>query len=219
MLLLGDVVKNQAARLQHQDVTTCQLCERLLMDFFFCFPQFAVFANTIEDSFKFNVRSIFRANRALARDIATSASTTNSEFPHFSIPAFEAYAYDARTLAGFEVITYAPVAVKRREWTEFAQSSRGWLDESKRIFDILEPGQNRSAEPPVAELPMFVFNYGENGTLSPLIENTLFVPSLHISPPPFQESKIYQNINMFSQPDYREVSFAAVSLQGKEWCA
>lgn len=160
--------------------------------------------------------SIFGANRALSRTITTSASTAGAEFPYFSVPAWEAAAYESRQLAGFETVTYAPVAQKIDRWLNFTQQSRGWLDESKRIYDDLEPGLERSSEPPTGPLPNVVWNFNsEIGILVPMERNGLMVPSLHTSPPPLLSTTVYQNVDMFSNPEYRAVSLAAVELKGE----
>jgi hypothetical protein len=48
-----------------------------------------------------------------------------------------------------EAITYAPNVQKNEleQYREFANTSRGWLFHSRKIFDKLEPGQNRSMNP------------------------------------------------------------------------
>ena len=179
--------------------------------------QFELFANTIEDSFKFQITSIFDANRALSRGITSSAFALGAtlEFPHFAVPAFESLAYEARLQGGFEVIMYAPVANQLSAWLDFTQETRQWLDESKEMYDNLEPGEDRSAEPPVGPLPDMVFDYDENGQLVPRTRDGFFTPILHVSPPPVPEMEIYQNINLFSKQEYRDVGDATVMLRGK----
>jgi hypothetical protein len=166
---------------------------------------------------RFRVSNIFSANLALSREITTSAF--GSEFPYFAVPAWEAAAYESRIQAGFETVTYAPVTQKRELWLNFTQASRGWLDESKRIYDDLEPGKNRAAEPPTGPLPNAVYDFDDDGELTERERDGLMVPSLHVSPPPLQSVDIYQNINMFSNPQYRGVSQASAKLKGKSFHA
>ena len=106
--------------------------------------QFDLFANTVEDNYRFRIQGIFAANRALSRAITTSASSMGGEFPHFSVPAFESHAFESRQLAGFETITYAPIGIRIDQWLDFANKSRGWLDESKDIFDKPRPLPSQS---------------------------------------------------------------------------
>lgn len=174
--------------------------------------QFTLFASTIEDNWKFRVSTIFSANRALSRSITTSAF--GAEFPYFAVPSWEAAAYESRIQAGFETVTYAPVNQKLDRWLDFSQVSRGWLDESKQIYDDLVPGKNRSSEPPVGPLPNIVWDVDDDGTLIERKRNGLMVTSLHVSPPPLPSVEVYQNINFFSNPEYRAVSHACVELKG-----
>ena len=135
------------------------------------------------------------------------------EFPHFSVPAFESHAFESRQLAGFETITYAPIGIRIDQWLDFANKSRGWLDESKDIFDELQPGQNRSLEPPTPPLEDVLWQYDENLNLVPRTRNGLIVPSLHTSPPPVLTTQHYQNVDMFSDEACRLASLAAVQLK------
>ena len=184
---------------------------------------FAQFANAIQGVYRYQVYSIFEANRALSRAISTAASEHEAEFPYFAIPSFEAKAHEARIQAGFEVVVYGPVAPKIEPWLEFAQASRGWLDESKVMYDALEPGQNRSDEPATPMLPDAVYDYVPSPTnasadLKKRTQKGFFLPSLHVSPPPVLPAGVYpyQNVNMFSNPVYKDISLASVELKGKE---
>lgn len=138
-------------------------------------------------------------------------------FPYFAVPAFEASAYQSRIQAGFETVTYAPIISRRNRWLNFTQNTRAWLDESKAIYDELEPGKNRAAEAPVGPLPDAIWDIGDglNGKLVEREQDGLMVVSLHVSPPPLESVKVYQNINYFSNPEYEDISVACVQLKGK----
>jgi hypothetical protein len=136
----------------------------------------------------------------------------NEHFPHFSVPSFEAKANSARRHAGFEAVIYAPIATDIKEWFTFAQNSRGWIDDSKIWYDILQPGLNRSLEPSAPTLADVVWDYNDDGSLSPKKGRGIFVPSLHTSPPPINNGQIYQNVDLFSHSEYRAVTVASVKL-------
>jgi hypothetical protein len=100
------------------------------------------------------------------------------------------------------------------KWINFTQYTRGWLDESKRIYDTLQPGQNRSMEAKTPELPEIVWAINDqDGSLVKRSGRGNFVPTLHISPPPLNNGEIYQNVDLFSDPNYKAVSLAAVKLK------
>ena len=189
------------------------------------FVQFVLFANAIQDNFEYQVANIFAANRALSRAISTNAMThtlngnlISVEFPYFIVPGFEAYAYQARTQAGLEMIQYAPIANDVQQWINFTETTRTWIDESKQIYDDLNPGANRAAEPSTAlkPLPPYVYQYASNGNFTTLNEGfQLFVPSLQTSPPPLENASYYENVDLFSDPLYKAVSLASVKLKGK----
>lgn len=109
-------------------------------------------------------------------------------------------------------MTYAPLANSVNDWLDFAQKSRHWLDDSKVIFDKLEPGMNRSSEPATPELAMTVWGINEDYMHVPWNETGLFAPILHTSPPPKADGHSYQNINLFSDPNFADVSLAAINL-------
>jgi len=177
--------------------------------------QFVLFANTIEDSFKFNIAEIFEASRSLGRAVTTAAMTATpaSTFPNVTVPAFEVKAFEARTKAGFEMVSYAPVARNLDEWIAFSTENTGWFQESKEIFDQLEPGQNRSLEAPVTSMPSAVYRLGEDGIGDPWANNRLFCPSMHTSPPPSESASIIMNVDFFSSPEFLAVSLASEQLK------
>jgi hypothetical protein len=181
------------------------------------FSQYKLFTSSIEDNVKAQVADIFEANRAMSRSITSSAFAlgANFHFPHFSVPAFESLAHEARHQGGFEVVMYAPISNRMTEWLNFTQETRGWIDTSKELYDALEPGEDGASEPPVAPLPDTVWDYSNDGELVPRKRGGFFVPILHVSPPPIPELEVYQNINLFSEPKFKDVGTATVQLKGK----
>jgi hypothetical protein len=133
-------------------------------------------------------------------------------FPYFAVRSFEAKAYEARIQAGFEMITYAPIVSKESSWIDFVKENYDWIDESKRTFDILEPGQNRANEPKALEPPETIWTMTENGALIKRKARGIFLPSFQISPPPINNGNIFANVDLFSDPNYKSVSLAAVKL-------
>ena len=192
----------------------------LIFSFYALHIKFELFSNSIETTFKFQIESIFTANRALSRAITSSAFALNMNFafPLFSVPAFESLAYEARLQGGFEVIVYAPISKQADVWLEFANETRGWLDTSKYLYDNLEPGLYRSKEPPVQPLPHILWDFDTEGdgvnVLVPRTESGFFVPILHVSPPPIPALEVYQNINLFSSELYSEVGSATIQMKG-----
>ena len=89
------------------------------------------------------------------------------------------------------------------------------MDESKFIYDILQPGQNRSLEPKSQVLPDNVWSYNpkDKSILEQRSGRGNFVPSYQISPPPVSSGEILFNIDLFSDPNYKSISLAAVKLK------
>ena len=56
--------------------------------------------------------------------------------------------------------------------------------------------------------------FTEDGDIEPWEKEQLFVPSMYTSPPPFETVMAPQNINLFTDKDYKAVSLAAVVLKG-----
>mgnify|MGYP005847545603 CR=1 FL=1 len=181
--------------------------------------KFALFANGIEDSFHFAVEKIFEANRAFSQSITTSLIEENEALPFFAVPYFEVKAASARHQASFEVVTYAPIVTAKQltRYLEFSNQTRGWIDDSKRLYDTLEPGKNRSAEAPIPPLPLQLWKPTSDGGYEIDEGSSIMVPSLHISPPPVEQeasaSPVYQNVNLWSDPDYKDVTLASLSLK------
>jgi hypothetical protein len=104
--------------------------------------------------------------------------------------------------------------IEEDKWINFTQYTRNWLDESKFIYDVLEPGKNRSLEPKAPPLPNAVWSYSEDDrSLVKRDGRGNFVPSFHISPPPFNSGEISENIDLFSDDNYKNISLAAVKLK------
>jgi hypothetical protein len=111
------------------------------------------------------------------------------------------------------MITYSPIANIEASWLEFSQESRGWLDESKYILDQLEPGSNRASEPLTPPFEDIMWSIGEDGTLTKRKDRGIFAPSFMISPPPINNSSVFENIDLFSNMNYKSVTLAAVKLK------
>lgn len=140
-------------------------------------------------------------------------------FPFFTIPNFEVKAYGTRHEAKLEAITYAPIVQKHEleQYLDFANSSRGWLVQSRQIFDKLQPGQNRSSEPPANPFPPTLLcvdhakdkKYYSKVLLSPcLLEAEWHMPLLQVSPPPFM-NQTFHNIDLLTDPVYKKIIKAA----------
>jgi hypothetical protein len=122
-------------------------------------------------------------------------------------------AHDARMLAAFETITYAPIVIDQGGWINFTNYTRDWIEESKHWYDILEPGLNRSLEPKTPPLSNITWAYStQDGSLVKRLGRGNLVPSFQISPPPLSTVGIYQNIDLFSDLNFKHVSTAAVQL-------
>jgi hypothetical protein len=111
------------------------------------------------------------------------------------------------------MITYSPIATNEKSWLEHSQENRGWLEESKYILDQLEPGSNRSSEPVTPPFEDVIWIIGEDGKLAKRKDRGIFAPSFMISPPPFNNSVIFENIDLFSNMNYKSVTLAAVKLK------
>jgi hypothetical protein len=129
------------------------------------------------------------------------------------VKSFEAKAYEARQQAKFEIIAYAPIATSETSWLNFSKENRDWIQESKYIYDQLEPGYNRAAEPLPIPLEDVVWSFTEQNTLIQRKGRGIFAPSFMISPPPVMSNGTYENIDLFSNPACKAVSVAAVTLK------
>jgi hypothetical protein len=109
-------------------------------------------------------------------------------------------------------MSYAPIVSDQEKWINFTLTTHGWLDESKRLYDFLEPGKNRSLEPPAPQLPPIVFTL-TNGTAAPREPGGIFVPRFLVSPPPILTAKPYANLDLYVIADLKSVSDAAVQLK------
>jgi len=148
----------------------------------------------------------------------SNGNPVSVDFPYFVVPGFEAYAYEARTQAGLEMIQYAPIANNVQQWINFSQTTRTWIDESKQIYDDLNRGENRAAEPSAAlkPLPPYVYQYTSDGSFATIDHGfRLFVPSLQTSPPPLENATHYENVDLFSNRLFKDLCLASVSLKGK----
>jgi hypothetical protein len=152
-------------------------------------------------------------------DFVTLNSKNNQQsFPYVSVPAFEVQSHAARLSSDVELFVYAPVAYNFSEWISFANATKNWFDDSKFIYDMLNPGSNRSADLPRGYLPPVVYRFDENGFKTPWYgEDTTvspFCPRLYTSPPPYLGDGIVQNEDLYTNELYKTVSSHAAEIKG-----
>lgn len=151
--------------------------------------------------------------------ITASAQDHGAEFPFFEVPSYEVLGHGIRNQALFETVAFAPLVKHqdREQYLQFANQTRGWLDESKKIYDKLKAGANRSSEPPTPPYPqtfMCVSHEEEKEDYSKVVltpclnDEDLYLPLLQISPPPFP-NQTYHNIDYFTNPTYKSLAAAA----------
>jgi hypothetical protein len=142
-----------------------------------------------------------------------------ASFPFFSIPNFEVKAYGTRKDAKFETVAFAPIVQLHQldQYLTFANASRNWLEESKLIYDKLEPGKDRSKEHPTPLFPDSLMcvdhrEYEKDKSkvlLSPCsVQADEYLPLLHISPPPLM-NETFNNIDFYTDPTYKTLTTAA----------
>ena len=164
---------------------------------------------------------------------------TNETFPFARIPAFEAYAFDARQKGKFDEIIYSPVVIRDdlKKWLNFSNTNRHWIIESTVI------SENLTKETSTTEIESSFFNisedsssipnttyfiFNENSTnLTPLVYNEsdtnvqhgILYPIFQTSPPPRKTSSASTTnlavIDLSSNRVYHSVSAAAIELKGK----
>jgi hypothetical protein len=74
-------------------------------------------------------------------------------------------AHTAQIESGVEEWIYEPI-VQNSDFTrriKLTKKTKGWLDESKIVFDQLEPGLNRSMEPKRTYVPPLIFRFDTKG--------------------------------------------------------
>jgi hypothetical protein len=91
--------------------------------------------------------------------------------------------------------------------------SRDWIQESKYIFDQLQPGYYRSSEPLPKPLDETIWSFNEDGTISERKGRGIFAPSFMISPPPAISNSTLENIDLLSNEACKSISLAAVILK------
>ena len=109
------------------------------------------------------------------------------------------------------------------QWLNFSVSNQNWIEESKEIYDMLEPGEDRSFEGERATIEKQLWGFDTNGNIIPYgtqstttnNASAVVTPIFHTSPPPKPDKVEFQNINVFSDPTYESASLAAVELMGK----
>jgi hypothetical protein len=185
--------------------------------------QFKFFADGVHDIFEFHMGDFIYKSNALRRAISSSAQEHGGVFPYFSIPHFEVKAFGIRNEALFESVAFAPVVrdSELQNYLKFANNTRNWLVESKIIYDELEPGKNRSSEPPPPHFPATLtcvnhYEYQKHYTkvlAGPCsIHSDTYLPLLHISPPPFP-NQTFNNINFLVDPIYKNITEAAKQVK------
>jgi hypothetical protein len=146
----------------------------------------------------------------------------NQAFPYVLLNGFEAYAYDARKKGRFSEIMYTPLVYNESKWLEFSAKSSGWYNQSKQIYDALEPGKNRSIEEKsfhdykvlheVNELGIVVT---ANDTDNISSQGRMICPTLYTSPPPSMNAITFQNVDLSSMNSFKSLILASLSLNGK----
>jgi hypothetical protein len=181
--------------------------------------QYHSFANGVQDGFRSTMERFKYTNNALSLAITSSAFDHGAKFPFFAIPSFEVKAHGVRSEALFETVSFAPLVQYNDldNYFQFVNASRGWLDESKAMYDKLEPGKNRSMEPltpPISPTMNCVTrtvdkeHYSQVMTSPCFIDSESYLPLLQISPPPFP-NQTYQNIDYLTDPTFKTISKAA----------
>lgn len=202
----------------------------------FCFSfmyQFQITANYIEDTLHHQIHSLFESNRELSRYVTLSGINSvrkngDNDFPYVAVPSFEVQAHTTRydSGGGIDVLFYAPIVSNFTKWVQFTNETKHWLEESKYLYDKMEPGNNRSNETPRMYLPPVVYKFdnvtGQHivpwfGTPSDQVDDNTdtFCPRLYTSPPPYMGDGIVQNEDLFSNRKYKSMSDASIQLQGK----
>jgi hypothetical protein len=165
------------------------------------------------------MKNFISKTNGLRRAISLSALERGALFPYFSIPNYEAKAYELREQALFGTVAFAPI-VRHDEldqYLDFANQTRDWLDQSKQIYDGVEPGFNRSSEPPTPPIPkslLCVDHQEEKKDYSEVLKKPCsaqaewYLPLHHISPPPLPNAK-FQNLDFLSDPTYKRITEAA----------
>lgn len=159
----------------------------------------------------------------MRRAITSSALEHGGKFPNFKIPNYEVKAFGMRNEALFETVAFAPI-VKHEELEQylvFANDTRGWVEESKKIYDELEPGKNRSSEPITPPFPKTLMcvdhreyqkDYSKVLVGPCAIQKEEYLPLLQISPPPYI-NETFNNIDFFSDFLYQEIVMAASQVK------
>lgn len=171
----------------------------------------------------FNMASVISKTNALRRGVSSAAIEHGGKFPFFTIPYFEVKAFGTRHEAKFETVAFAPVVrdIELDQYLDFANRTRGWMEESKMIYDKLVPGSNRSSEPPAVQYPssLLCVDHAEDKKeyskvlLAPcFIHQDWYLPLLQISPPPFP-NQTFNNMNFASDPTYRTIIEAASQVK------
>jgi hypothetical protein len=117
-------------------------------------------------------------------------------------------------------VTFAPIVKhdQLEQYFEFSNNARGWLEESKKIYDKLQPGENRSSEPPTPPLLSSLLcvdhaegkeKYYSKVLAAPCsVRSETYLPLLHISPPPFL-NKMFFILDFFTDLFYQRITTAA----------
>jgi hypothetical protein len=151
--------------------------------------------------------------------VSISARNNKQEFPYVVVPGFEVQSHAGRIASDITSFIYAPIVYNFTEWIRFSNETKNWLDDSKVIYDQLNQGSNRSAEPPRSYLPAVVYRFDEKGYRVPWFgsDSTTgqpFCPRLYTSPPPNQGDGIVQNEDLYTKEIYKLVSSAATETRG-----
>jgi hypothetical protein len=157
------------------------------------------YANTIGDAAEVHAHNLFSTMRSCSNSISVAATTTNSEFPFVTVPAFEVLGESVRQQSGSELLIFTPkVEVGEvTHWQEYATANEGWYEESKQLH--VSSGEGNLVQSDFAPGSPFPFIYNtivdESGdpSVMPAV-NPPFYPIWQLSPPPFSQFLIKANI-------------------------
>jgi hypothetical protein len=165
------------------------------------------------------MKNFISKTNGLRRAISLSAIDRGALFPFHSVPNYEAKAFELREQALFGTVAFAPIVQHDEldQYLDYANQTRDWLDKSKQIYDWVQPGFNRSGEPPTPPIPqslLCVDHREEKKDYSEVLKEPCsgqaewFLPLRHISPPPLPNAT-FHNIDFLSDPTYEELTKAA----------
>lgn len=165
---------------------------------------------------------------SLSRSITSKAVSSKEMFPFVAVPAFEAYALDAKNkVSSYQVIFYTPYVLtsQMEQYLNFTNQHYQWPLESYMLRNkIMTNSDNNNDIPMIPPLPPMIYEfemYSLNMTLTPwnptIYDNdtNVFISTLYISPPPpLPISYPYMNMNFHNDTTLRSLSIISQKLNG-----